>query len=181
MEFDYRHRFLPTNNNRVEVETPLGINIAAAYEPMRRNRWVLNFPEVLNFHPWVISSVDTPTYVFSEDGNGWEDMTIKFGNPVGTPSTTVLWDLINGISDNQNLINIDEDVLSNLRDRFSDIRENGLTFNLELLDPTGVVVSKWTIHECDIKRIDFGSLDYSSDELFEHYMVVKPRNVTLHF
>ena len=131
MEFDYRHRFLPTNNNRVEVETPLGINIAAAYEPMRRNRWVLNFPEVLNFHPWVISSVDTPTYVFSEDGNGWEDMTIKFGNPVGTPSTAVLWDIINGIS--------------------------------------------------DIKRIDFGSLDYSSDELFEHYMVVKPRNVTLHF
>ena len=36
---------------------------------------------------------------------------------------------------------------------------------LEMLDPTGVVVEKWILQGCFITTLNFGDLDYSRDEL----------------
>jgi hypothetical protein len=36
---------------------------------------------------------------------------------------------------------------------------------LEMLDPTGVVVSKWILKNVMIDNVDFGDLNYSQDEL----------------
>jgi hypothetical protein len=38
---------------------------------------------------------------------------------------------------------------------------------LEMLDPTGVVVSKWILKNVMVTDADFGNLDYSSDDLAE--------------
>jgi hypothetical protein len=37
--------------------------------------------------------------------------------------------------------------------------------DLELLDPTGVVVEKWLLQQCFITSLNFGELDYSRDDL----------------
>jgi hypothetical protein len=37
--------------------------------------------------------------------------------------------------------------------------------DLELLDPTGVVVEKWLLEGCFITDLNFGELDYSRDDL----------------
>jgi hypothetical protein len=36
---------------------------------------------------------------------------------------------------------------------------------LEMLDPTGVVVSKWILKNAFITQADFGDLNYSQDDL----------------
>jgi hypothetical protein len=36
---------------------------------------------------------------------------------------------------------------------------------LEMLDPTGVVVEKWILQGTFITNLDFGELDYSRDEI----------------
>ena len=37
--------------------------------------------------------------------------------------------------------------------------------DLEMLDPTGVVVQKWDLQGTQINDVDFGGLDYSSSDL----------------
>jgi hypothetical protein len=36
---------------------------------------------------------------------------------------------------------------------------------LEMLDPTGVVVEKWIIQGCFLTSLNFGDLDYNNDAL----------------
>ena len=36
---------------------------------------------------------------------------------------------------------------------------------LEMLDPTGVVVEKWLLEGCFMTDLNFGELDYSRDDL----------------
>jgi hypothetical protein len=36
---------------------------------------------------------------------------------------------------------------------------------LEMLDPTGVVVEKWILEGCFITDLNFGDLDYSRDDI----------------
>ena len=38
---------------------------------------------------------------------------------------------------------------------------------LEMLDPTGVVVSKWILKNAFLTDVSFGDLDYSSDDVME--------------
>ena len=44
---------------------------------------------------------------------------------------------------------------------------------LEMLDPTGVVVSKWILKNVMIVDADFGDLDYSQDDLAEITMTLR--------
>ena len=44
---------------------------------------------------------------------------------------------------------------------------------LEMLDPTGVVVSKWILKNVMVTDADFGNLDYSSDDLAEITMTLQ--------
>jgi hypothetical protein len=37
--------------------------------------------------------------------------------------------------------------------------------DLEMLDPTGVVVEKWLLEGCFLTDLNFGELDYSRDDL----------------
>ena len=36
---------------------------------------------------------------------------------------------------------------------------------IEMLDPTGVVVSKWILKNCMLGNVNFGNLDYNSSDL----------------
>ena len=44
---------------------------------------------------------------------------------------------------------------------------------LEMLDPTGVVVSKWILKNTMVTAADFGDLDYSQDDLATIQMTLK--------
>lgn len=44
---------------------------------------------------------------------------------------------------------------------------------LEMLDPTGVVVSKWILKNTMVTDCDFGDLDYSQDDLADISMTLR--------
>ena len=44
---------------------------------------------------------------------------------------------------------------------------------LEMLDPTGVVVSKWILKNCMLTTVNFGDLDYQSSDLTTIQMTLR--------
>ena len=52
---------------------------------------------------------------------------------------------------------------------------------LEMLDPTGVVVQKWILKNCMITDANFGSLSYSDDEVSQITMTIQPDYCVLAF
>ena len=57
-------------------------------------------------------------------------------------------------------------------DEFERIYKKNL--DLEMLDPTGVVVEKWIMQGCLITGADFGALSYASDALAEISVTIQP-------
>ena len=60
----------------------------------------------------------------------------------------------------------------------SNIDSELFKFSIFQLDPCGVRVEQWIIEVQDME-IDFGNLDYSSDDLSEIIMKVTPRDCIL--
>jgi len=46
--------------------------------------------------------------------------------------------------------------------------------DLELLDPTGVVIEKWILQGCLLTSVDFGQLGYSQDSLVDISATIQP-------
>ena len=46
--------------------------------------------------------------------------------------------------------------------------------DLELLDPTGVVIEKWILQGCILTNVDFGALGYSTDALVDISATIQP-------
>ena len=53
--------------------------------------------------------------------------------------------------------------------------------NLEMLDPTGVVVEKWLLQSCFLTNVDFQSLDYAQDGLAKIQATLRPDRCILLF
>lgn len=114
------------------------------------NRWLVRFPEEFKIHEYQISSVTKPKY---ENGE-WNDIRILFRNFVPNPPEKGLLKIINKYTLNKNY---------------------KLTFTIEDLDPTGVVIGKWEICVKEIVSIDFGGeLSYENDEQQTTELIVKP-------
>jgi hypothetical protein len=52
---------------------------------------------------------------------------------------------------------------------------------LEMLDPTGTVVSQWILKACQITDAKFGGLDYNSDDLATIELTLQPTYCILTF
>jgi hypothetical protein len=55
-----------------------------------------------------------------------------------------------------------------------------MTFLIQMLDPTGVVVSEWSIWGM-VSSIDYGVLDYSDDSTSEIKIKISVSNAVLNF
>jgi hypothetical protein len=162
------------------------MNNPIPYEPKRYNRWVVKLPEELGIDPWMVKSTTRPKLrARSEHVNGGYDfppMWIKFLDPIGHSTTQILWDMYLGLSNNLKDGVVDEYRLQQIRTQFENIRNNGIDFTIEMLDPTGVVIERWRIEKAKVFDFDFGGeLNYSNDEMVECGFSVKPSNVILIF
>jgi hypothetical protein len=141
------------------------IKSIVSYEPKRVNRWVLKMitptSNKLNnklLPEWVISETSRPrfkkTWIF---GKLKPDIIyVSMNDPIGEQSTSnILYDFM--------------------------VHNNKLDYNLEMVDPTGVVVEKWEIRGCEILEVDFGTLDYGSDSIARCTLLLKPKTAKLVF
>jgi hypothetical protein len=135
------------------------------YELKRVNRFVLEFPTELGIESWLVETSGRPNYTstvvdvnnintkFKVIGKyNWEDIDIKFIDPIGTSSSQKIMEWVRLHS---------ESVTG--RQGYAAGYKKDLV--LKALDPTGVPIEKWTMYQCMIKSASFGENDLGNDAL----------------
>lgn len=158
----------------MDKKIEIGFKIPEAYEPKKINRWFITFPSEFKIDSWVVSSTERPSITMSGNTTTINPINICLMDPVGPSTTQKLINIIraspsNTISDKNNL---DSGLI--------EILKNGFDYDLEMLDPVGDSVEKWTISGCEIISVNFGELNYSNSEPIKCNMLVQPKSFKLH-
>ena len=124
------------------------------YEPKRQNRFILRFPTSLGINEWFVEStarphititpvaipfLNTETYVAGRFT--WSTLSVKFRDPIGPSASQAVTGRMGYAAGYKK--NVD----------------------LEMLDPTGVVVEKWILEGTFLSDVNFDSLAYNTDAL----------------
>ena len=135
------------------------------YEPKRKNRFLLTFPSDLGIQQWWLASASRPTITQNETeiqflntstyviGRfNWETMDVTFRDPIGPSAAQALMEWVR----------LHSESVTGRQGYAAGYKKD---IELEMLDPTGVVVEKWIIQGTFLTSLDFGSLDYSADAI----------------
>ena len=135
------------------------------YEPKRQNRFILRFPSSLGINEWYVESaarpslkiqsteipfLNTSTYVAGRFT--WQSIQCKFRDPIGPSASQALMEWIRLCAES-------------VTGRMGYAAGYKKNVDLEMLDPTGVVVEKWILEGTFITDINFGTLAYNQDAL----------------
>jgi hypothetical protein len=137
--------------------------VPTSFEPLRQNRFLMTFPPEFNIPEYFVKNVTRPSCNFESNTRfglsnwTWDDITVTFYDPVHPSIQERLYNIITN---------------TNLNTR------NNYEFKIEMLDPTGIVVSSWVVLGF-INRIDNGLLDYGNDSLTETKMVITVNSLRL--
>ena len=119
-----------------------------AYELKPRFKFLFHVSFTLNVTE--IPFLNTSTYVAGRFK--WESISVKFKDPIGPSAAQALmeWFRLHAES---------------VTGRMGYAAGYKKDIELEMLDPTGVVVEKWILQGTFLSGLDFGTLDYSQDAL----------------
>jgi len=135
------------------------------YEPKRKNRFILRFPSSLGINEWYVFSaarpvmkvaateipfLNTSTYVAGRFV--WEELRVQFKDPIGPSASQALMEWMRLHAES-------------VTGRMGYAAGYKKDVELEMLDPTGVVVEKWILQGTFLTNLNFGDLDYSRDDL----------------
>ena len=135
------------------------------YEPKRQNRFILRFPSTLGINEWFVESaarphitigateiqfLNTSTYVAGRFN--WQPINVTFRDPIGPSAAQALMEWVRLHAES-------------VTGRMGYAAGYKKDVELEMLDPTGVVVEKWLLENCFLTDLNFGDLDYNRDEL----------------
>lgn len=135
------------------------------YEPLRKNRFLLRFPSDLGIQEWWVASAGRPslkqgnteipflnTYTYVVGKYRWEPITVTFNDPIGPSASQAIMEWVRLISES----------VSGRQGYAAGYKRD---IELEMLDPTGVAVSKWVLKNCFLTDVNFGDLNYNEDGL----------------
>ena len=135
------------------------------YEPKRQNRFILRFPSSLGINEWFVESaarpsikiasteiqfLNTSTYVAGRFN--WDEIQVKFRDPIGPSASHALMEWVRLPAES-------------VTGRMGYAAGYKKDVDLEMLDPTGVVVEKWILYGTFLTSVNFGSLAYNTDNL----------------
>lgn len=141
------------------------IKMPLDYEPLRKNRWLMRFPSDLGIMEWYLQKAARPkikqndvlidflnskTHVVGK--YEWESINVTLRDPIGPSASQAVMEWVRLHS---------ESVTGRQGYACSYKRD----VEIEMLDPTGVVVSKWILKNVMLTEVNFGELDYGSDDL----------------
>ena len=144
------------------------------YEPKRQNRFILRFKDTLGINEWFVESaarpkiditpveiqfLNTSTYVAGRFK--WNSITVKFRDPIGPSAAQALMEWVRLHAES-------------VTGRMGYAAGYKQDIDLELLDPTGVVIEKWILQGCILTNVDFGTLGYSTDALVDISATIQP-------
>lgn len=135
------------------------------FEPLRKNRWVARFPDDLGISEWMlggaarpkisINSVEIPfmnTSTYVAGRYKWETMNFNFRDPIAPSTSQALMEWIRLC-------------VESVTGRMGYAAGYKRDLDIEMLDPTGVVVQKWILKNAWVQDANFGDLSYSDDQL----------------
>ena len=135
------------------------------YEPKRQNRFIMRFDSSLGINEWFVETaarpsitigateipfLNTSTYVAGRFK--WNPINVKFRDPIGPSASQALMEWVRLCAES-------------VTGRMGYAAGYKKNVNLEMLDPTGVVVEKWILEGSWLSDVNFDSLQYSSDAL----------------
>jgi hypothetical protein len=135
------------------------------YEPKRQNRFILRFDSTLGINEWFVETaarpnftvnateipfLNTSTYVAGRFK--WNPISVKFRDPIGPSAAQALMEWVRLCAES-------------VTGRMGYAAGYKKNVNLEMLDPTGVVVEKWVLEGTFLTGVNFGSLGYSADAI----------------
>ena len=144
------------------------------YEPKRKNRFILSFPNPLGINSWYVESVDRPkikigevpipflnteTYVAGKFN--WEPMNVTFRDPIGPSASQALMEWVRLHAES-------------VTGRMGYAAGYKKDITLEMLDPTGVAVEKWLLIGTFLTSVDFDGLSYDDDKLVTVKATLRP-------
>lgn len=135
------------------------------YEPKRNNRWILRFPSSLGINEWYVESTKRPSLKINETkieflntstyvaGRfDWDALPVTFRDPIGPSATQAVMEWIRTCAES-------------VTGRMGYAAGYKKNVDLEMLDPTGVVIEKWILEGAYLTGYDGGSLSYSDDKV----------------
>ena len=135
------------------------------YEPKRQNRFILRFPSSLGINEWFVESTSRPhitiaateipflnTSTYVAGRFNWQTINVVFRDPIGPSAAQALMEWVRLHAES-------------VTGRMGYAAGYKKDIDLEMLDPTGVVVEKWILYGTFLTSVDFGSLGYSTDGL----------------
>lgn len=135
------------------------------YEPKRQNRFILRFPSNLGINEWFVESTSRPhiqivateipflnTSTFVAGRFNWQTLNVTFRDPIGPSASQALMEWVRLHAES-------------VTGRMGYAAGYKKDVDLEMLDPTGVVVEKWILYGTFLTDVNFNSLSYSQDAL----------------
>ena len=143
------------------------------YEPLRKNRWLFRFPSDLGIMEFWVSKAKRPSLKQAEKEiqflntstwvvgrYTWEEIQITLRDPIGPSASQAVMEWIR----------LHSESVTGRQGYAAGYKRD---IELEMLDPTGVVVQKWVLKNCMATNCDFGDLDYNQDDLAEIQLTIR--------
>ncbi len=135
------------------------------YEPLRKNRWLLRFPADLGIQEWWLESASRPSITQQETAipflntstyvvgrYQWETIQVTLRDPIGPSASQAIMEWIR----------LHSESVTGRQGYAAGYKRD---VELEMLDPTGVVVQKWILKNTMCTTANFNDLNYSTDDL----------------
>lgn len=135
------------------------------YEPLRKNRWLMRFPADLGIQEWWLTKAARPSIKQTEKEipflntstwvvgrYTWEPIKVTLRDPIGPSASQAVMEWVR----------LHSESVTGRQGYAAGYKRD---IELEMLDPTGVVVSKWILKNAMLTNVNFGDLDYSQDDL----------------
>jgi hypothetical protein len=135
------------------------------YEPKRQNRFILRFPSTLGINEWFVESTARPhitinpveipflnTSTFVAGRFNWQTIPAVFRDPIGPSAAQALMEWVRLCAES-------------VTGRMGYAAGYKKDVDLEMLDPTGVVVEKWILYGTFLTDVNFNTLAYNADAL----------------
>ena len=144
------------------------------YEPKRQNRFILRFDSSLGINEWFVESTSRPhitiaateiqflnTSTFVAGRFNWQTINVTFRGPIGPSAAQALMEWVR----------LHAESVTGRMGYAAGYKKN---IDLEMLDPTGVVVEKWLLQDTFLTDVNFNALSYSQDALATITATLRP-------
>lgn len=135
------------------------------YEPKRANRWLLRFPSDLGIQEWWLASASRPSITQNDveipflntstwviGRFVWEAISVTFRDPIGPSASQALMEWVR----------LQSESITGRQGYAAGYKKD---IELEMLDPSGVVIEKWVLQDTMLTNVSFGDLSMDDDSL----------------